>query len=87
MIENPDAIIILIRSGEFDMTGTLYYDQVKNKPVIKSGNKTQHIEHGEMIEIMSILPGMVNQGAWNVVKVSYDNITELPFGGLARTIK
>ena len=68
------------------MTGTLYYDQIKEKPVIKSGNKTHHLEHGEMIEVMSVLPAMVNQGIWNIVKINYDNLNKLPFGGLARTI-
>ena len=68
------------------MTGTLYYDHYKKMPVIKSGNKTLHLEHGEMIEVLSILPGMVNQGSWNILKINYNALDKVHFGIPARTI-
>ena len=68
------------------MTGTLYYDQVKKKPVIKSGNQTLHLDNGDMIEVLSILPSMVNQGNWDAVTIKHEDITKLPYGNVARTI-
>jgi len=68
------------------MTGTLYYDQIKKMPVIKSGNQTLHLDHGEMIEVMNILPGMVNQGSWNVLKINYNKLDTVHFGIPARII-